>query len=100
RTNLLIVVCKNNLDFQLKLFSDSTQDATEQGRTHRQMSTNKDSYYQLIAKHVFTNCDLAVQQTYHANPLAFIKTVKSHFAKYYNGFNKELSRLGAGVTVE
>ena len=53
-TNLLITFCKDNLDFQLKLFSNSTQDAIEQGRTHKQMSANRDSYYQCIAQHMFT----------------------------------------------
>ena len=30
-TNLLIAFCKDNLDFQLKLFSNSTQDTIKQG---------------------------------------------------------------------
>ncbi|KAF8443734.1 hypothetical protein L210DRAFT_3395775, partial [Boletus edulis BED1] len=54
-TNLLIAFCKDNLDLRLKLFSDSTQDAIRQGRIRKQMSASKDSYYQQIAQHVFTN---------------------------------------------
>ena len=82
RTNLLIAFCKDNPDFRLKLFSDSTQDAIEQGRTRKQMSANRDSYYQRIAQHVFTNDrDSVVQNAYQTDPLPFVKTIKGRFAK-------------------
>ena len=82
-TNLLISFCKDNLDFWLKLFSNSTQDAIKQGRTHKQMSANRDSYYQHITQHVFTNdWDSVVQDAYQTDPLPFVKTIKGQFAKW------------------
>ncbi|KAG6371205.1 hypothetical protein JVT61DRAFT_9829 [Boletus reticuloceps] len=104
RTNLLVAFCKDNPDLRLKLFSDSTQDAIRQGRTRKQMSASKDSYYQQIAQHIFTNDrDPVVRQAYSADPLSFVKTIKGRFAKLktkYNTFNKELGYSGAGITVE
>ncbi|KAG6380087.1 hypothetical protein JVT61DRAFT_8171 [Boletus reticuloceps] len=77
------------------------------------MSASKDSYYQQIAQHVFTNDrDPVVRQAYSADPLSFVKTIKGRFANgiilistfrlktKYNTFNKELGYSGAGITVE
>ncbi|KIK12173.1 hypothetical protein PISMIDRAFT_74852, partial [Pisolithus microcarpus 441] len=80
------------------------QDAAKQGRPHWQMSSNKDTYYQLITQHVFTNDrDPAVKQAYLDDPLSFVKTIKGCFAKLktkYNAINRQLGLLGAGVTIE
>ncbi|KAI5989670.1 hypothetical protein EDD15DRAFT_2140457, partial [Pisolithus albus] len=86
------------------LYSDSTQDAAEQGRPCWQMSSNKDTYYQLVTQHVFTNDhDPAVKQAYLNDPLSFVKTVKGRFTKLktkYNAINRQLGLLGAGVMIE
>lgn len=83
RTNLLISFCRDNPDLRLKLFSDSTQDAIEQGRTRKQMSANKDNYYKNVAEHVFMNDpDPAIQEAYEADSTRFVGAVRSRFVKY------------------
>ncbi|KAG6372823.1 hypothetical protein JVT61DRAFT_7234 [Boletus reticuloceps] len=68
------------------------------------MSASKDSYYQQITQHVFTNDrDPVVRQAYSVDHLSFVKTIEGRFAKLktkYNTFNKELGYLGAGITIE
>ena len=68
-TNLLIAFCKDNLDFQLKLFILQLHSRHHQtghpGNCCKQMSANRDSYYQHITQHIFTNNqDSIVQDAY------------------------------------
>ncbi|KAG2069315.1 hypothetical protein BDR04DRAFT_710628 [Suillus decipiens] len=46
RTARLIEWCKANDDGRIKLFSDSTKDAKEEGQAQQQMSTQKKNYIQ------------------------------------------------------
>ncbi|KAG1751729.1 hypothetical protein EDB19DRAFT_1903674 [Suillus lakei] len=77
RTARLIEWCKINQDAQLKIFSNSAKDAKEEGCTHQQMTTQKNTYMQQLAAAVFTDDeDPKVREYFQAHPLAFVKPIQ------------------------
>ncbi|KIK14155.1 hypothetical protein PISMIDRAFT_72724, partial [Pisolithus microcarpus 441] len=98
----LISWCKMYPDTQIKLFSDSHQEAVNEGRRCQQMSAQKEVYFQQVADAVFThNHDLHIRQLYAQYLSVFVKPIKSHFQslrKKYNDTNKTLGSSGAGLT--
>ncbi|KAG2047599.1 hypothetical protein BDR06DRAFT_1029586 [Suillus hirtellus] len=100
-TECLLAWCKENKDTRIKLFSDSTKDAKEQGRKKKQSGTSRDTFYSQVAQAIFSNDeDPEVQRLFKEDPKAFIKPVSTCFGTYkkYNEFNKELKQSGAGKT--
>ena len=53
RTDRFVEWCNDNPDKRAKLFSDSTQDAREEGRTKAQLSSGKKNLYFELAKYIF-----------------------------------------------
>lgn len=80
RTARLIEWCKINEDARLKIFSDSSKDAKQEGRRRQQMSTQKNAYLQQLAKAIFQEDeDPVIREHFRTNPLAFVKPVQSRF---------------------
>lgn len=80
RTACLIEWCKVNQEACLKIFSDSAKDAKKEGRTHQQMTTQKNAYLQQLATTIFENDeDPKVREYFKAHPLAFTKPIQSRF---------------------
>ncbi|KIK23174.1 hypothetical protein PISMIDRAFT_80235, partial [Pisolithus microcarpus 441] len=103
RTSWLLTWCNTYPNTQIKLFSDSYQEAVNEGWWHQQMSTQKEVYFQQVADAVFPHDhNQHIRQLYTQYPSFFIKPIKSHFqflCKKYNEANKTLSSTGAGLTV-
>ncbi|KIK15075.1 hypothetical protein PISMIDRAFT_49296, partial [Pisolithus microcarpus 441] len=103
-TSRLLTWCNTYPDTRIKLFSDSHQEAVNEGRWHQQMSTQKEDYFQQVADAVFLHDhDQHIRQLYTQYPSLFIKPIKSHFqflCKKYNEANKTLGSTGAGLTIE
>lgn len=80
RTARLIEWCKINEDARLKIFSDSSKDAKQEGRRRQQMSTQKNAYLLELATTIFQRDeDPVIQEHFRTNPLAFVKPVQSRF---------------------
>ncbi|KAI6004605.1 hypothetical protein EDD15DRAFT_2155263, partial [Pisolithus albus] len=91
-TARLISWCKTYPDTRIKLFSDSHQEAVNEGQWRQQMSMQKEVYFQQVADAVFTHDhDPCIRQLY-AQYLRF------RLRKKYNNANKTLSSTGAGLT--
>ncbi|KAG2053841.1 hypothetical protein BDR06DRAFT_863379, partial [Suillus hirtellus] len=88
----------------LKIFSDSTKDSKEEGRTRQQMTTQKNVYLQQLAATIFENDeDLKVREYFKAHPLAFTKPIQSRYFslhKKYNEINVQLGQTGTGLSFE
>ncbi|KIK19893.1 hypothetical protein PISMIDRAFT_50986, partial [Pisolithus microcarpus 441] len=104
-TSRLIGWCKTYLDTWIKLFSDSHQEAVNEGHQRQQMSAQKEVYLQQAAAAIFTHDhDVHIRQLYAQYPSVFIKPVKNCFQscfrlrKKYNEANKTLGSTGAGLT--
>ncbi|KAG0700423.1 hypothetical protein DFH29DRAFT_774835, partial [Suillus ampliporus] len=88
------------------IFSDSAKDAKEEGRTHQQMTTQKNTYMQQLAASVFTDDeDLKVREYFQAHPLAFMKPIQvatsvTMLRKKYNEINLQLGQTGARLSFE
>ncbi|KIK16305.1 hypothetical protein PISMIDRAFT_50363, partial [Pisolithus microcarpus 441] len=87
-TSRLIGWCKTYPDTQIKLFSDSHQEAVNEGCQHQQMSAQKEVYLQQAAAAVFTH-----DHDVHIRQLCF------RLCKKYNEANKTLGSTGMGLTV-
>ncbi|KIK13413.1 hypothetical protein PISMIDRAFT_84300, partial [Pisolithus microcarpus 441] len=102
RTARLISWCNTYPETRIKLFSDSHQEAVNEGRRRQQMSAQKEVYFQQVADAVFTHDhDLHIWQLYAQYPSVFIKPIKSQFQslrKKYNDANKTLGATRAGLT--
>ncbi|KIK13826.1 hypothetical protein PISMIDRAFT_48333, partial [Pisolithus microcarpus 441] len=55
RTARLISWCNTYPETRIKLFSDSHQEAVNEGRRRQQMSAQKEVYFQQVADAVFTH---------------------------------------------
>lgn len=80
RTSRLIAWCNANEDARIKLFSDSSKEAKEQGRKKKQSGVSRDAYYLQLADAIFSiDEDPGVRQLFQNDPKAFIKPVQSRF---------------------
>ena len=80
RTTRLIAWCNTYPDRRVKLFSDSHQEASNEGRQRQQMSTQRETYYKEIAEAVFKeDGDEKVRRWYVQDPSRFIKPIKHCF---------------------
>jgi len=79
-TARLIEWCKSNPKICQKLFSDSHQAASKEGRRRQVMSSQKDTYYAYVAQAVFkSDHNPSIQQLYHQHPNMFVKPIKARF---------------------
>ena len=77
RTTRLITYCKDNNDFRLKLFLDSTEEANQQGWTRHQLGTSHDNAYQTLMRVVFEHdCDPELKQAAVSHPTLFVGPIK------------------------
>ena len=124
-TTRLITYCKDNNDFCLKIFSDSTKDVNQQGQLWRQLTVSHDQAYQTLARAVFEHdCDPELRQAITTHPTLFVEPIKQRFNRYihtlffmiwtamfqlisqfrlrtqYKKINTELGTSGAGIDIE
>ncbi|KAJ7469520.1 hypothetical protein FB451DRAFT_1176760 [Mycena latifolia] len=94
----------NNVDYRVKLFSDSTQDAVAEGRKKKTGKTPKMFYYGLMADAVFSvDADASIREDYNKKPSRYARSVENfikRLRKRYGEINKELGQTGAGLRVE
>ncbi|KIM50589.1 hypothetical protein SCLCIDRAFT_145094, partial [Scleroderma citrinum Foug A] len=103
-TTCLITYCKDNNDFRLKLFSDSTEEANQQGRTQRQLGTSRDNAYQTLACAVFEHDrDPELKQAAVSHPTLLVGPIKRRFnmlRTQYKKINLQLGASGVGIDIE
>ncbi|KAJ7887972.1 hypothetical protein B0H13DRAFT_2342151 [Mycena leptocephala] len=104
RTERLLDWLTVNVDDRLKLFSDSTQDANEQGRKKQTGKTTKMAYYLKMADAVFSvDASDTVRADYVENPNRYARSVENYLGrlrKRYRDINNELGQTGAGLKPE
>jgi len=80
RTARLLAWCNTDQEIFSKIFSDSSQDAANQGRRRQQMSAHKEHYFQQAADAVFKNDhDPNIRQLYGQDPSRFVNPIKNRF---------------------
>ncbi|KAF8433662.1 hypothetical protein L210DRAFT_3333252, partial [Boletus edulis BED1] len=77
RTNRFIEWCQDNPTKRVKLFSDSTQDAQEEGRTRVQLNTAKKNTYMELARYIFEH-DAELHAEWLAKPQPFVAATQRH----------------------
>jgi len=79
-TTRLLAWCNTDQEIFLKIFSDSSQDAANQGRRRQQMSAHKEHYFQQATDAVFKNDhDPNIRQLYGQDPSRFVNPIKNRF---------------------
>ncbi|KAG6379442.1 hypothetical protein JVT61DRAFT_11918 [Boletus reticuloceps] len=102
RTDRFIEWCQDNPAKRVKLFSDSTQDAREEGRTRVQLNTAKKNTYQELAQYVFEN-DAELGAEWLAKPQAFVSATQRRHTTLRTRYNEQvkcLGQTGAGLTLD
>ncbi|KIK22276.1 hypothetical protein PISMIDRAFT_102817, partial [Pisolithus microcarpus 441] len=93
----LLTWCNTYPNTQIKLFSDSHQEAVNKGWQHQQMSMQKEVYIQQVADAIFLhNHNQHIRQLY----VHLWLTSCFNLHKKYNEANKTLSSTGAGLTIK
>ncbi|KAJ7157566.1 hypothetical protein C8R43DRAFT_826483, partial [Mycena crocata] len=104
RAERLLDWLETNVDDRIKLFSDSTQDAAQEGRKKKKGKTPKIAYYKMIAEKVFSvDADESLRADYQKKPIRYARSVENYIKrlrKRYGEINKELGQTGAGLRVE
>ncbi|KAI5991082.1 hypothetical protein F5J12DRAFT_697973, partial [Pisolithus orientalis] len=105
QTDHLIKWCRTHESEQKKLFSDSTQDAQEEGRSKQQLQHGKGAIYVEIAKVIFSVSDKTpeFQVLAQDNPSVFTAPICSQLEVLKNKYQKQialLGQMGAGYTYE
>ncbi|KAI6146224.1 hypothetical protein BKA82DRAFT_3980732, partial [Pisolithus tinctorius] len=105
RTDRLIEWCKTHEAARKKLFSDSTQDAREEGRSKQQLRHGKNDIYVEIAKVIFSAGDESVEIRALAqdNPGIFAGPIRSRLdvlKQKYRKYIALLGQTGAGRTYD
>ena len=80
-TYTLIAYLGNHLAFHLKLFSDSTADATKEGHTKHTAKDGKIQQYAVLAKHIFA-AEPGQSVLYLQNPARYGTAVETHLRRY------------------
>lgn len=81
RTDLIIEWLKDNVDDRIRLFSDSIQDATAEGRRLRTGKVSKIYYYRKIAAAVFED-DPDEKDGFAADPDRYARSIENHLRRY------------------
>ncbi|KAH7871191.1 uncharacterized protein C8R40DRAFT_1239977 [Lentinula edodes] len=98
----------NNVEFRLKLFSDSTVDAKAEDRKKSQGKEGKINMFSTLAAHIFTSNDEPIAQQewrdeYAKDPHRFATSLQQQFAKLKKTYSKHVRRLkdtGGGLLPE
>ncbi|KIK76782.1 hypothetical protein PAXRUDRAFT_17945 [Paxillus rubicundulus Ve08.2h10] len=104
RTDRLVEWCKANESTRFKLFSDSYQDAKDEGRQREQASQSKATLLLPLVSAIFL-CDQNQEYREIAKnePAAFVPAVQRRLLslrKKYTEMNKRLGQTGAGRTYD
>jgi hypothetical protein len=106
RTERLLDWLTVNADDRLKLFSDSTQDANEQGRKKQTGKTTKMAYYLKMADAVFSvDASDTVRADYVENPNRYARSVENYLGRcvvdlLLVAFRVTISNTGFGNVTE
>ncbi|KAI6164201.1 hypothetical protein EDD17DRAFT_1474789, partial [Pisolithus thermaeus] len=104
RTDRLIKWCRTHEAKRKKLFSDSTQDAREEGRSKQQLHHGKNHIYVEMAKAIFLHDETDEFRSLAAmNPGVFASSIRSHLDVLKTKYRKQnalLGQTGAGCTYE
>ena len=84
-TYTLIAYLGNYVSFRLKLFSDSTADATKEGRAKHTAKDGKVQQYATLAKHIFAT-EPGQSALYLQNPGRYGTAVETRLRRYSNLF--------------
>jgi hypothetical protein len=85
-TYTLIAYLGDNVSFRLKLFSDSTADATKEGRMKHTAKDGKVQQYGVLAKHIF-GTEPGQSSLYLQNPGRYSTAVETRLRRYDLLFN-------------
>ncbi|KAG6377051.1 hypothetical protein JVT61DRAFT_1100 [Boletus reticuloceps] len=102
RTDRFIEWCQDNPTKRVKLFSDSTQDAREEGRTRVQLNTAKKNTYMELARYIFEH-DAELSAEWLAKPQPFVAATQRRHTALRTRYNEQVKRLGqtgAGLTFD
>ncbi|KAI5995565.1 hypothetical protein EDD15DRAFT_2164970, partial [Pisolithus albus] len=104
RTDCLIEWCRTHEGERKKLFSDSTQDAREEGRSKQQLRHGKNQIYIEMAKAIFLHDETDEFRALAAtNPGVFASSIHSRLDVLKTKYRKQntlLGQTGAGRTYE
>ncbi|KIK23312.1 hypothetical protein PISMIDRAFT_100570, partial [Pisolithus microcarpus 441] len=90
----LLTWCNTYPDTRIKLFSDSHQEAVNEGWQHQQMSVQKEVYFQQVTDAIFPHDhDQHIRQLYVQYPSPFVKPIKSLQ-------RSQQDSTGAGLTIK
>ena len=84
-TYTLIAYLGDHVSFRLKLFSDSTADATKEGRPKLMAKDGKIQQYAVLAKHIFAS-EPGQSSLYLQNPGRYGTAVETHLRRYVHLF--------------
>ncbi|KAF8443153.1 hypothetical protein L210DRAFT_3396416, partial [Boletus edulis BED1] len=102
RTDRFIEWCQDNPTKRVKLFSDSTQDAREEGRTRVQLNTTKKNTYMELARYIFEH-DAELHAEWLAKPQPFVAATQRRHTALRTRYHEQVKRLGqtgAGLTFD
>ncbi|KAH9074317.1 hypothetical protein EDB83DRAFT_2516085 [Lactarius deliciosus] len=104
RTNWLVDWLEDNPEDRQKLFSDSSHDAKKENRPRRVAKGSKTAFHTKMAVYIFSvDADLKVREEIKGDTKKYAKAVENritHLKRKYRGFNHELGRTGAGLSVD
>ncbi|KAH8979716.1 hypothetical protein EDB86DRAFT_2743904, partial [Lactarius hatsudake] len=104
RTDWLIDWLEDNPEDHQRLFSDSSRDVKKENQMHRVAKGSKSSFHVKMAEYIFSvDADAQVHEEVKTDTKKYAKAVKNrimHLKRKYHGFNQELGRTGAGLTVK
>ncbi|KAI6165455.1 hypothetical protein EDD17DRAFT_1454051, partial [Pisolithus thermaeus] len=104
RTDRLIEWCRTHESERKKLFSDSTQDAREEGRSKQQLRHGKNQIYIEMAKAIFLHDETEeFRALAQVNPGMFASSIHSRLDVLKSKYRKQnalLGQTGAGRTYE
>ena len=92
RTDQFIEWCQDNPTKRIKLFSDSTQDAREEGHTRVQLNAAKKNTYFELAKYIFEH-DTELSSKWLAKSQPFVAATQRRHTMYVFFFITQVSNM-------
>jgi hypothetical protein len=77
-TDDLVGYLSENVNFHIKLFSDSSANAAKEGRAKLTAKDGKSQQYEVLAKHIFK---LMVGETYDTTPARYVTSVETQLRR-------------------
>ncbi|KAH9008620.1 hypothetical protein EDB83DRAFT_2204551, partial [Lactarius deliciosus] len=107
RTNWLVDWLEDNPEDRQKLFSDSSHDAKKENRPHHVAKGSKTAFHTKMAVYICSvDADLKVHEEIKGDTKKYAKAAQGailisiSLKRKYRGFNHELGRTGAGLSVD